>query len=122
MFNIQEDNTLPMKDTQLLFHLQIHLKHSNEHQYPFHGKKYYTGYTGGPLKYLDTWEQATSKFNRLAEKGEYLLSEHLIQILGMKFKVINDTEALFEQTKGEANNFDKLISALRKKLSQREYV
>ena len=46
----------------------------------------------------------------------------LIQLLGMKFKAINDTEALFEQAKGEANNFDELISALRQKLAQREYV
>ena len=46
----------------------------------------------------------------------------LIQLLGMKFKAINDTEALFEQAKGESNNFDELISALRQKLAQREYV
>ena len=46
----------------------------------------------------------------------------LIQLLGMKFKAINDTEALFEQEKGTANNFNELISALRKKLAQREYV
>ena len=42
------------------------------------GPKYYTGYTGGPLKYLDTWEQATSKFNRLAEKGEHMTGELLV--------------------------------------------
>ena len=46
----------------------------------------------------------------------------LIQLLGMKFKAINDTEALFEQAKGEPNNFDELISALCKKLAQRKYV
>ena len=77
---------------------------------------------GGPLKYLDTWEQATSKFNRLAEKGEHMTGELLVQLLGLKFKAINDTETLFEQAKGEANNFDELCSALRKKLAQREYI
>ena len=71
---------------------------------------------------MDTWEQATSKFNRLAEKGEHMIGELLVQLLGSKFKAINDTEALFEQAKGEANNFDELCSALRKKLAQREYI
>ena len=35
-----------------------------------HGPKYYTGYTGGEIKYLDHWEQVTSKFNCLTmEEG-----------------------------------------------------
>ena len=46
----------------------------------------------------------------------------LIQLLGVKFQVINDTETLFEQARGETNTFDELCSALRKKLAQREYV
>ena len=51
-----------------------------------------------------------------------MTGELLVQLLGLKFKAINDIEALFEQAKGEANNFDELVSALRKKLAQREYI
>ena len=87
-----------------------------------YGTKYYTGYPGGPLQYLDMWEQTNSKYNRLAKPGEILTSDMLIQNFGLKFKVINDTEVIFEQAKGETNTFDELSNALRNKLAQRKFM
>ena len=82
-----------------------------------YGEKYRTGYKGGALQYLDEWETAAIKYNRLAEPGEEISNELLIQILGMKFKAINDTEAIFEQAKDNTDTFDELVNSLRIKLA-----
>ena len=84
-----------------------------------HGDKYRTGYPGGPLVYLDQWENAVIRYNKMADQDGELRSAFLIDTFALKFKAVNDTEHIFEQARDNTENFDELANALRMKLAQR---
>ena len=87
-----------------------------------HGEIYKTGYKGGPLAYLDQWENAAIRYNKVAPEGEELPSGFLMNLFALQFKAINDTESIYEQARENTDTFDELANILRKKLAQRDYV
>ena len=87
-----------------------------------HGKKYYTGYPGGPTAFLNTWEEAAVRYNKVAEPASRIHSDQLIDYLSGKLKVINDTEHIVEQVKDTITTFEEMTSKLREKFAQRDYL
>ena len=86
-----------------------------------HGDKYYTGYTGGPIAFLNKWEDATVRYNKVAKPGSKIHSDQLIEYLSQHLKVLNDTENIVEQVKDTTSTFEEMTSKLREKFAKREY-
>ena len=80
--------------------------------------KYYTGYTGGPLEYLDNWEAAAIQFDNITPK-EKTSSKAKRTNFGAHFTVINDTYFLLEQVRDTTNTWDEMCDSLRTKLARR---
>ena len=87
-----------------------------------HSKQYHTGYPGGPNVFLNKWEYAAVRYNRVDEPGWKINISQLIDYFSIGFKVINDKENIIEQAKDTISTFDKLTGALRTKLTQRDYL
>ena len=79
---------------------------------------YYTGYIGGPLDYLDKWEDAIIRYENIAPE-EATSSDAKRTTFGAQFTVINDTDFLIEQVRDTTNTWDEMASSLRKKLARR---
>ena len=87
-----------------------------------HGRKYYTGYPGRPIAFLNKWEDAAVRYNKVAEPGSKIHSDQLIEYLSQHLKVLNDTENIVEQVKDTTTTFEEMTSKLREKFAQREYL
>ena len=75
--------------------------------------RYYTGYPGGALEYLDNWEDAAIRFDNIAPK-EKTSSNAKRTNFGAQFTVINDIDFLIEQVSNTTNTWDKMADFLRK--------
>ena len=88
-----------------------------------HNTKYYTGYKGGPLAFVEQFETALAEYNKVVEIQTDTINDDLVtHLFSTKFKVINDTELIYEQAKDNSTTFDELINILRTKLAERNYL
>ena len=65
--------------------------------------KYYTGYPGGPIAYLDEWETTIPRHDNVAPKEKHS-SDQRRTMFAQQFVVHNDTEAILESAR---DNTDK---------------
>ena len=85
--------------------------------------KYYTGYKGGPLAFVEKFETALDEYNKVVEiQTEAFTDEQATHLFSSKFKVIGDTELIYEQAKDNSTTFDELLNLLRQKLTERDYL
>ena len=80
--------------------------------------RYYTGFSGGVLEYLDKWEDAAIRFDNIAPK-EKTSSDAKRTNFGAQFTVINDTDFLIEQVRDTTDTWDEMANSLRTKLERR---
>ena len=59
---------------------------------------YYSGYPGGALRYLDLWEDATTRLENLSPEEAYS-SELKRIVFANNFTIINDTDQIIEQVR-----------------------
>ena len=67
--------------------------------------RYYTGFPGGALEYLDKWEDAAIRFDNIAPK-EKTSSNAKRTNFATQFTVINETNFLIEQVRDTTDTWD----------------
>ena len=88
-----------------------------------HNTKYYTGYKGCSLVFVEQFETALAEYNKVVEIQTDIINDELaMHLFSTKFKVIDDTELIYEQAKDNSTMFDELLNLLRTKLAERDYL
>ena len=80
------------------------------------------GYPGGPIAFLNKWEDTAVRYNKVAEPGSKIHSDQLIDYLSGKLKVLNDTENIVEQVKDTISTFEEMTSKLGKICPKRVFI
>ena len=82
------------------------------------GSKYYTGYPGEALGYLDKWKGAVIRLENLESKETYS-SETKRSMFSNNFTVINDIAHLVKKVRDSTKTWDKMSHSLQTKLAGR---